>query len=250
MAHKKGQGSTRNGRDSNAQRLGVKKFGGEQVLAGNILVRQRGTKFHPGTNVGIGGDEVANEIANKLCGRNEAMGLIPLEASSDLSLLVGAKSWKEGCENLRFRKIKEIKIGKTANNTAFLTSANLDIKSPLEVTIEFKDFLVQAKITNLKISNFSQDITKIDEDHLDIVMSSINPKESSFLHSLGSLFGAKPENKSISLFRARSLRIFTKYQIPIMMNDHQLAKTPQLLEISDEPVRLITAKKGQAFWNS
>ena len=48
MAHKKGQGSSRNGRDSNAQRLGVKRFGGEQVLAGNILVRQRGTKFHPG----------------------------------------------------------------------------------------------------------------------------------------------------------------------------------------------------------
>ena len=51
MAHKKGGGSTRNGRDSNAQRLGVKKFGGEKVLAGNILVRQRGTKFHPGANV-------------------------------------------------------------------------------------------------------------------------------------------------------------------------------------------------------
>ncbi|MBI2416375.1 MAG: 50S ribosomal protein L27 [Ignavibacteriales bacterium] len=57
MAHKKGQGSTRNGRDSNAQRLGVKRFGGEKVLAGNILVRQRGTKFHPGENVGIGGDD-------------------------------------------------------------------------------------------------------------------------------------------------------------------------------------------------
>lgn len=57
MAHKKGQGSTRNGRDSNAQRLGVKRFGGEQVLAGNILIRQRGTKFHPGQNVGIGGDD-------------------------------------------------------------------------------------------------------------------------------------------------------------------------------------------------
>ena len=51
MAHKKGQGSTRNGRDSNAKRLGVKKFGGERVVAGNILIRQRGTKFHPETNV-------------------------------------------------------------------------------------------------------------------------------------------------------------------------------------------------------
>lgn len=56
MAHKKAVGSTRNGRDSRGQRLGVKKFGGEQVLAGNILVRQRGTQFHPGVNVGIGRD--------------------------------------------------------------------------------------------------------------------------------------------------------------------------------------------------
>jgi len=56
MAHKKGGGSTRNGRDSNPQYLGVKRYGGEQVLAGNILVRQRGTKFHPGRNVGLGKD--------------------------------------------------------------------------------------------------------------------------------------------------------------------------------------------------
>lgn len=57
MAHKKGTGSTRNGRDSNAQRLGVKRYGGEVVRAGNILVRQRGTKVHPGNNVGIGKDD-------------------------------------------------------------------------------------------------------------------------------------------------------------------------------------------------
>lgn len=57
MAHKKGTGSTRNGRDSNAQRLGVKRYGGQVVRAGNILVRQRGTKFHPGNNVGIGRDD-------------------------------------------------------------------------------------------------------------------------------------------------------------------------------------------------
>jgi large subunit ribosomal protein L27 len=56
MAHKKGQGSTRNGRDSNSQRLGVKKYGGEVVKAGNILIRQRGTQFHPGPNVGMGRD--------------------------------------------------------------------------------------------------------------------------------------------------------------------------------------------------
>ncbi|MGH8501596.1 MAG: 50S ribosomal protein L27 [Gammaproteobacteria bacterium] len=56
MAHKKAGGSTRNGRDSESKRLGVKRFGGEKVLAGNILVRQRGTRFHPGVNVGLGRD--------------------------------------------------------------------------------------------------------------------------------------------------------------------------------------------------
>ena len=64
MAHKKGGGSSKNGRDSNAQRLGVKRFGGQPVLAGNILVRQRGTKFHPGTNVGIGSDDTLFALAD------------------------------------------------------------------------------------------------------------------------------------------------------------------------------------------
>ncbi len=68
MAHKKGSGSTRNGRDSNAQRLGVKKYGGEHVIAGNILVRQRGTKFKPGNNVGIGRDNTLYSlIEGKVC---------------------------------------------------------------------------------------------------------------------------------------------------------------------------------------
>ena len=56
MAHKKGQGSSRNGRDSHSQRLGVKRFGGELVKAGTIIIRQRGTQFHPGPNVGMGRD--------------------------------------------------------------------------------------------------------------------------------------------------------------------------------------------------
>ena len=57
MAHKKGVGSSRNGRESHSKRLGVKAFGGEWVTAGSIIMRQRGTKIHPGTNVGIGGDD-------------------------------------------------------------------------------------------------------------------------------------------------------------------------------------------------
>jgi len=64
MAHKKGGGSSRNGRDSNSQRLGVKRFGGELVTAGSIIVRQRGTKFAPGENVGIGSDDTLFAMAN------------------------------------------------------------------------------------------------------------------------------------------------------------------------------------------
>jgi large subunit ribosomal protein L27 len=66
MAHKKGVGSSKNGRDSNAQRLGVKRFGGQIVKAGNILMRQKGTKFHPGVNVGMGGD---NTLFAKMDGK-------------------------------------------------------------------------------------------------------------------------------------------------------------------------------------
>lgn len=64
MAHKKGVGSSKNGRDSNPQYLGVKKYGGESVIAGNILVRQRGTKFHPGRNVKIGRDDTLFAVAD------------------------------------------------------------------------------------------------------------------------------------------------------------------------------------------
>jgi large subunit ribosomal protein L27 len=86
MAHKKAGGSTRNGRDSEAKRLGVKRFGGESVLAGSIIVRQRGTHFHPGTNVGIGKDDtlfalVPGKVAFERAGRyNRKVSVYPVEA--------------------------------------------------------------------------------------------------------------------------------------------------------------------------
>ena len=64
MAHKKGQGSVKNGRDSESKRLGVKRADGQFVLAGNILIRQRGTKYHPGKNVGIGSDDTLYALVN------------------------------------------------------------------------------------------------------------------------------------------------------------------------------------------
>jgi large subunit ribosomal protein L27 len=76
MAHKKGAGSTKNGRDSNSQRLGVKKYGGEYVIAGNILVRQNGTTFRPGSNVGLGKDNtlyslIEGKVQFERCGKQK-----------------------------------------------------------------------------------------------------------------------------------------------------------------------------------
>jgi large subunit ribosomal protein L27 len=87
MAHKKGQGSSRNGRDSNGQRRGVKRFGGQHVRAGNILVRQVGTKFHPGTNVGLGKDYtlfalVDGTVKFTVSGERHLVSVLPAPASS------------------------------------------------------------------------------------------------------------------------------------------------------------------------
>ena len=84
MAHKKGASSSRNGRDSNAQYLGVKKFGGEAVVAGNIIVRQRGTVHHPGENVGIGKDHTL------------------------YALVDGVVTFRRGKENRSFVSVKEV----------------------------------------------------------------------------------------------------------------------------------------------
>ena len=85
MAHKKGASSSRNGRDSHAQRLGVKRFGGQLVSAGEIIVRQRGTKFHPGALVGRGGDDTLFALAdgNVLFGSRrgrKTVSIVPVEA--------------------------------------------------------------------------------------------------------------------------------------------------------------------------
>ncbi len=87
MAHKKAAGSTRNGRESQSKRLGVKKFGGQVVVPGNILVRQRGTKFHAGTNVGMGRDHTLFAKANgnvvfETCGPNNRKTISVIEAAA------------------------------------------------------------------------------------------------------------------------------------------------------------------------
>lgn len=89
MAHKKGGGSSRNGRDSHSKRLGVKKFGGEQVISGNILVRQRGTRIKPGLNVGVGSDDTLFATADGIVvfedvrGDRKRINVLPTEETAE-----------------------------------------------------------------------------------------------------------------------------------------------------------------------
>jgi len=197
------------------------------------------------TIVAIGGDELANIVAGKLVGRKEAMGFIPIDASPSLCQLIGSNSWKEACDILRFRKLNEIRIGKTASQKYFLTHVDLQIKNPTEITLELKDFIIQTTATSLMISNFNPSIKKIGDDFLDIVMTSTHPT-SSILSKINIFRGKKREDElANSLLRARSLRIFTKNQIPISASNYTLAKSPQLIESTDEYLRLITTKKAE-----
>jgi large subunit ribosomal protein L27 len=91
MAHKKGGGSSRNGRDSNSQRLGVKKSGGQPVRAGNIIVRQRGTQFHPGRNVGMGTDHTlfalvdGNVLFRQVRKDRKCIDVVPVEVAAEVA---------------------------------------------------------------------------------------------------------------------------------------------------------------------
>lgn len=201
------------------------------------------------TIVAIGSDEIANSVASALVGKKEAMGFIPLEASPDLCTLIGADNWKDACDVLRYRKINEIRLGKTATGKHFLTHAWLDIKSPVEVTMELKDCMVQAKVKSFTIANFNPSVKKIGDDFLDIMFTSVG-REDSIIHKFANIFGRekKETDLTLSLFRARSLRIFTKMQLPLFAGTSLVAKTPQLVESTDEYLRLITAKKASLFW--
>lgn len=197
------------------------------------------------TIVAIGSDEIANSVASAMVGKKEAMGFIPLEITPELATLIGTDSWKAACDILRFRKIREVRLGKTATGKHFLTFAKLDLKFPAEITMELKDYIVQAKVKDLMISNFHPEIKKIGDDFLDIVMTSVE-SNSSIISKFNSFLGIekKTGDNSLSLFRARSLRLFTKSKMPIISGGDVIAKTPQFIESSDEFLRLITAKKA------
>ena len=194
------------------------------------------------TIVAVGSDDLANAVANVLIGRKEVLGILPLSASEELKELIGSQDWQPAAEALRFRRIKEMHAGRIANGRHFLTSIYLDTLSPLEVTIEFKDYLLQVYTKNLLISNYHPDIKKRFNDHLDVVTESETKKRSGLLAKFGIGASKDAVENNISFIRAKSLRLFTKKPTPLVSGDKIIAKTPQYIEVSDERVRTIVAK--------
>lgn len=204
---------------------------------------EAGLRKQYSTIVAVGGDDIINQIADKLVGKTEAMGIIPLETSGEIENLIGTKNWKDAIDILRFRKIKEIHLGMTGNGRHFLTTAELDLKKPTNVTIEFKGYIVQAKVKNLTISNVSSHIKKINPEYLDVVIQSELEKDSGLLKSLTRLF--RPDEtaeKNLTVIRARSMRIFSNKSIIIKSGGSVISKTPQYVESTDEILRLIVGK--------
>ncbi len=196
------------------------------------------------TIVAVGSDDLINSVANVLIGRKEVLGILPLSASDELCSLIGCKDWQDAAEILRFRRIKDINIGKVANGKHFLTTLYLDTTSPVEITVEFKDFILQSYVKNLMISNYHPEIQKKYSDYLDVVIESIKNQPSGLLNRLNRFIKPAAENKgdNITFIRAKSIRIFTKTPSPFVSGDKIIAKTPQLVESSEETVRIIVAK--------
>jgi diacylglycerol kinase family enzyme len=197
------------------------------------------------TIVGIGGDDLINSIANCMVGRKEAMGAIPMEISDSMRALLGLDSWREACEALRFRRIKEMYIGRAANGEHFLTEVYINTIKPVQLTIEFKNFIIQVLAKNFMVSNYHQGIKKIGADYLDVVIESQPPESNSIIDKFKSMFNPQvgTDAKAVSLLHARSMRIFSKKPTPLTAGGKIIARTPQLIESSDEMLRLIVSRK-------
>lgn len=199
------------------------------------------------TIVAVGSDNLINAVADKMIGREEAMGVIPLETSSSINSLLGVNSWKEGADSLRFRRIKEFYLGRTGSGKHFLTYITLDIRQPIEVTMEFKDYIIQSFMKEAIISNYHPNIEKKDPEFLDIFVQSCDPTKNSIATRIKSLFSnvsQTRDEKETTKIRARSLRIFSKKPLSLLLDGKIVSKTPQLIETSDNTLRLIVAKKG------
>jgi diacylglycerol kinase family enzyme len=224
-------------------------IGGEYVFpsqartAGELVKDALSRDFS--TIVAIGNDAIINSVATELVGEKAAFGIIPLNASELINKMVNGYDWRQAATNLRYRKIREIKLGRMENGRHFLTEVELDISSPVNITLEFDDFLAQSRAKKLIVSNFNPNTEKTAPDMLDVFLSSENPNSSSVVKKLFSYFDNANQDSSLkeSFFRTKRVRVFSQKNLNFTIDKEIVGTTPQLICTSEKSLRLITSRE-------
>lgn len=198
------------------------------------------------TIVAIGSDDLIDEVAAVMLDKQQAFGVIPLLASENIFKIIGAASWEEAATNLRFRRIAETKVGIINEQTVFFSYSQIVIDKPTAVTIEFEDFIVQAKAKELFVANRFHGMEKKDPDKLDIIMRSVESSGSGIWGFLKSAVSNPVAGKDIdlSIIRSDAVRVFSPRQLPISVDGRVFAKTPATFGVSQKNIRLITKKNS------
>lgn len=200
------------------------------------------------TIVAIGNDSLINNVASELIGEKAAFGIIPLNASKQIVDLVNGSDWRQAAANLRFRKIKEIRLGQFENGRNFLTQTQLSISYPVNITLEFDSFIAQTRAKKLTISNINpKDSRQKDDlsDGLDIHLVSDDPKSSSVIKRFFNILDGVKQDESLNktYFRAPRLRVFSHKNLNFVIDKETTASTPQLIKISESKLRLIISRE-------
>jgi len=198
------------------------------------------------TIIAIGADSLIDEVAAVMLAKQQAFGIIPLAASENIFKIIGAKSWEEAAANLRFRRISETRVGIINEQHVFFSFCQVELDRPSAVTIEFEDFLLQAKARELYVANRFPGLKKKDESKLDIILRSVEPKSGGIWSRLKKMVigvgGQINKELELSLLHSDGVRIFSPRQLLISVDGGISVKTPATFGVSQKTIRLITKR--------
>lgn len=199
---------------------------------------------HFSTIVAIGADTLINQVASQLVGESAAFGFIPLNASASVNTIVNGYDWRQAANNLRYRKIHEVMLGRFENGEHFLTETSLSIGSPVNLTLEFDEYIAQSRTKSLTIYNLLSDKHILNQHILKISFISEAQESGSLLNRFFHYFENKPINSQIkqSQIYTHRVRVFSHKNLSFLINNQPIAETPQLISQSSKPLRLIIAR--------
>lgn len=200
------------------------------------------------TIVAIGSDDLVDEVAAVMLSKQQAFGILPLKASDNIMKTIGVNSWEEAATSLRYRKVTDTRVGILNEQHVFFSYCEIDLERPATVTLEFENFIAQAKARELYISNNMPGFKKKDPLKLDVIMRSVDPKSTTLWGKLKRIVGTTPgiKEKDLTLVQTDGLRLFSPRQLSIMVDGRAYAKTPATFGISQKTIRLITKKGANA----